>query len=67
MSADIRIKRNHCLLDGAYISEGAHVSWLFFHPILNATLLFFHNDGLSVPFMSCPIWRSSCYDSLANL
>jgi len=28
MSADIHIKRNYCLLDGAYISEGAHVSWL---------------------------------------
>lgn len=28
MSADIRVKRNYCLLDGAYISEGAHVIWL---------------------------------------
>jgi hypothetical protein len=28
MSADIRIKRNYCLLCGAYISDGAHVSWL---------------------------------------
>jgi len=47
MSADIHVKRNYCLLDGA-----RHLAVRYFFILFEMPLLSFHNDGLSVSIWS---------------